>query len=403
MRAFFAIRVLAALCVLVAGVRTASACSCGSGFHGKNSWENAKQEAQVSTVIFEGTPVRFELNWKLLTAKDGDLIPADIYSDPSNLPGMIVTFRVQRVYKGNLGSEVQLHTGVGGGDCAAIYAPGLNYLVFTSQDRLGVSMCSPGGWAGNEKIGTELRHLRNEPPTAQDLELTQWWWTKPNATQIQERWKRAAEEWHKRYDAATGRICGVVTRPHPDDDFHGMIDFLSTQGSYPLGPSEASINADGSFCSPDLGPGKYYLYFVRGSEHGLAAALYYPGVSNVARATAIEVAAGQTVSNIAFKAEAQSTYSVRGVVAFGDKPDFHANADDVTILLIRTDGGRRVWYSEKANSILPKLAYFKFDNVLPGSYVACASVSASGWMTKKADLSVTTHMKFLYLDLLRKK
>jgi len=348
--------------------------------------------------------VRFELNWKLLSAKDGDLIPADMYSDPANLPGMVVTFRIQRVYKGNMGSEVQFHTGIGGGDCAAIYSPGLNYLVFaygSSRNQLGVSMCSPGGWIGNEKVETELRYLRNEHPTPKDLEQTGWWWTKPNATQIQERWKRAAEDGRKRYDAATGRICGLVTRPHSEDELRGAIAFLSTQGSYPSGQSESSINADGSFCSSDLGPGKYYLYFVRGSEHGLAAALYYPGVADVARATAIEVAAGQMISNVAFKTEAQSSYSVRGVVAFSDKPDF--GSDGVTILLIRTDGDRRVWYSGKAKSILSKLAYFEFDDVLPGNYAACAVVPASGWMTKKADLSVTDHLKFLSLDLVRKK
>jgi hypothetical protein len=246
-----------------------------------------------------------------------------------------------------------------------------------------------------------LRYLRNEHPIAQDLEPTERWWTKPNATQIQERREQAAAERHKRYHAATGRICGTVIRPpHSDDELHGTVEFLSTQGSYPLGQSTSSINADGSFCSPDLGPGRYHLHFVGGSKDGLAVALYYPGVSDVEKASVIEVAAGQTVSNVAFKIEAQSLHSVRGVVAFDD---FHSNADDVTIFLIRTDGDRRVWYSEKAKSVLPRLAYFKFDSVLPGNYAACALTSTSGWMTKKADLTVTNHMKFLYLELLRKK
>jgi hypothetical protein len=408
MRTSFGIRVLAVLCVSIAALKGASACSCGSGFHSKNSWENAKQEAQVSTAIFEGTPIRFDLKWRLLSAKDGELIPADMYSDPTDLPSMVVTFQVQRTYKGSLGSEVQIHTGVGGGDCGAIYASGLNYLIFAggpSQDQLGVSVCDPGGWIGDERVETELRYLRNEHPIAQDLESTRWWWARPNAAQIQEQWKRAAEERRKRYDAATGRICGVVTHPHQEDEFHGTIDFLSTQGSYPSGPFESSISADGSFCSPDLGPGKYYLYFVHGSEHGLAEGMYYPGVLDRSKAVAIEVAAGQMVSDIHFQAVAQSTHSVRGILFFSQKPDLHANnfANDVKILLIRTDGDQRVWYSENAEFISPRIACFKFDNVLPGQYAASALMPTSGWMTKKADVDVTSFMKFVYLNLSRKK
>jgi hypothetical protein len=99
-------------------------------------------------------------------------------------------------------------------------------------------------------------------------------------------------------------------------------------------------------------------------------ALYYPGVTGVANATAIEVTAGQTVSNIVFKAASQGAYSVRGFVSADEKLDFGANVfrNDVIVSLIRTDGDRRVWYSEKATLMLPKLGYFKFENVVPGRY-----------------------------------
>jgi len=52
---------------------------------------------------------------------------------------------------------------------------------------------------------------------------------------------------------------------------------------------------------------------------------------------------------------------------------------------------------------LPKVKYFDFENVLPGHYIAYVSVLGEGWHTKKEELSVTTHMKFIFLELVHKK
>jgi len=403
MKASLLIRLLAEVCICVALVKSASACSCGASAHGRNAWENATQVSQNSTVIFEGTPVRFELKWNLLTAKDGELIPAVIPSakDSNDSAHMVITFRVQRAYKGELGPEVQLNTGIGGGDCAAIYATGLNYLVYAygpNVDQLGVSMCSPGGWIGAAKVATNLRYLRKEQPTVADLARILHW-AEAGSDAQREKYMRAAEEGHRRFVAATGRICGTLVRPD-SDELRGSIAFLSTQGYLPAGYPEASVGNDGSFCSPDLGPGKYYLYFVMRTEQS-AVALYYPGVNDVAKAKTIEVAAGQTAANIVFTAEAQSAYSVHGFVSANAKPDPGTNivANDVTVLLIRSDGDRRVWYGEKAKFILPKLAYFRFDKVVPGRYAACVTASGSGWTTRKAEVNATSHMKIISLQL----
>jgi hypothetical protein len=362
---------------------------------------------QNSAVIFEGTPVRFEVKWRLLSAKDGELIPADFFSSKSlgDDPGMVVTFRVQRVYKGNLGSEVQVHTGTGGGDCGATYATGLNYLVYgygSSPDQLAVSMCSPGGWIGSNEVATDLRYLRRERPISAELAPILRW-NDPGADKQREQAKLTAKEEHKRLTAATGRICGALTRRSAKDDFGGTVAFLSTQG-YSVGEyPQALLKEDGSFCSPDLGPGKYYLYFVRRWQSP-ATALYYPGVTDVAKATAIEVAAGQTVSNITFKIQERSSHSVRGFVSAEQKLDFRSNVlSEVMVLLIRTDGGRAVWYSEKATFFLPKLGYFAFDDVVPGHYAACVLAPGPGWLTRKVDVNVTTHMKLISLDLVHEK
>jgi hypothetical protein len=409
MKTSFVIRLLATLCIFATAAKTASACQCGASRYGRSAWDNARQTSQFASVIFEGTPVHFEFKLDLLTAREGELIPGDMYPsrDLSRGPHMVITFRVQRPYKGDLGSEVQLTTGLGGGDCGAIYATGLNYLVYPygpNPSQLAVSMCSPGGWTEDTGVATNLRYLRKQPPIAADLAPILRW-SEKGADKQREQDQRAAEEGHKRYVAATGRICGTLIQPRPDDESRGTVGFLSTQGYSPSAYPDASINQDGSFCSRNLGPGKYYLYFVRSSEHGLVEALYYPGVTDVAKATAVEVTAGQTVSNIVFKAAAQSTYSVRGIVSFDEKPEFHSNVvpNDATVILIRTDGDRRVWYHEKATFFLPRLAYFKFENVVPGRYATCVMTPGPGWMTRKAEVNVITHMKFISLDLLRKK
>ena len=395
-----------AACISAAVVETASACQCGAVAHGQNAWENAKEVEKNSVVIFEGTPLRFELKWDLLTAREGEPIPADMFSsrDLNAMSHMVITFRNQRTYKGDLGTEVQLATGLGGGDCGATYATGLNYLVYASgsnHDQLNVSMCSPGGWIESSGVEADLRYLRKERPTSADLAPILRG-NAPGVDKQQEQRLRAAEERRKQYAAATGRICGRLVLPHRSEDFRGTIAFLSTQGYSPAEYPDASINQDGSFCSRDLGPGKYNLFFVGGTE-GARRAEYYPGVTEIAKAIPIEVSAGQTVSGVVFKITNQNEYSVRGFVSIDEKPDFNPTDTQVTVLLIRTDGDRRVWYSDKAIFVLPKLAYFKIPNVVPGHYAACVVSPATGWMTMKADVTVTTHPKFISLDLLRKK
>jgi hypothetical protein len=405
---FFAFRLFATICIFIVCVKCASACQCGGGPRGMSAWEYAREEAQTSSDIFEGAPIKFELHWSLLTAKEGDWIPAGISSlspraNPE--PEMVITFRVQRAYKGSLGSEVQLHTGLGGGDCGALFITGFTYLVYAggpSPDQLGVSMCSPGGWMGDPREATLLRFLRHEKPAPADLAPIKSWAAAESAEPEEQR-LRAYEANRQRYAAATGRICGTLVRRDPENETSGTIAFLSTQGYSPIASTDASIKPDGSFCSPDLGPGKYYLYFVHRSEHG-ALAVYYPGVTDAANAIATEVSAGQTESNVVFKITSQGAYSVHGFIFADEKPVFGADVagEDVTVVLIRTDGDRRVWYNGKA-SFISKLGYFKIENVVPGRYYAFVQTPAAGWMTRKVEVRVTTHMKVISLDLTHKK
>lgn len=54
--------------------------------------------------------------------------------------------------------------------------------------------------------------------------------------------------------------------------------------------------------------------------------------------------------------------------------------------------------SKKATFVLPRLGYFKFEDVVPGHYAACV-LAGPGWLTKKAEVDETKRMKFFSLDL----
>jgi hypothetical protein len=404
----FFLRVAAAVLIATIAVGRAVACQCSSGFHGKNAWELAAVEAQGSDAIFEGTPERFEMEWSVLNTKVGELIPSgDMGAGPgSEWPRMVVTFRVQRAYKGDLGPEVKVKTGLGSGDCGAEYASGLTYLVFAGKFKtssLGVSRCSPGGWVGGSKAAVELRYLRKERPLAGDLAVIRRWNEKEYAAQEAQR-RGDADDFLKRYEAATGEICGTISSEKTKAS--GMISFLSTAGFSPYAPPMAYSNEDGSFCSRRLGPGKYYLYLTRDSGAGERQSVFYPGVSEKEKATTVEVTAGHTQFGIVFKVPTQEGHSVRGVVLIYGGPGVKASSGYVG--LIRLDGGafpgdqsQRIDFA--SSSVFPKLKYFKFENVLPGRYAVVVLSFGKGWYTRKEEVIVTGHMKFVSVELFHQK
>jgi len=316
-RLSFAVKLAALAIVMAIAVTQASACKCSSGIHGKNAWGIAKQQAGEATAIFEGSPEHFDLQWDVLSAKAGELTPAynPGESDEKKWPRMLVTFRVQKAYKGNLGPKVQVSTGLGGGDCGARFAPGVTYLVYAfgpSLQDLSVSMCSPGGWIGDSSVAADLRYLRNERPAATDLAAWKPLWTYPTAEQ-ETGIHAKSEDLKKRYAAATGRICGtVILEKKSENELPGSVSFLFTDGYSPVDPPSAQVNQDGSFCSERLGPGTYYLFFTRVSDSHISSALYYPGEEDRAKAKPIRVQAGHDESGFIFKIPPAETENVLG-------------------------------------------------------------------------------------------
>ncbi len=382
-------------------------CQCGGESLWMTPWEAAKLHSRYA-VIFEGTLERFQVRWNVLEAKPGDLVPAvNPGEKPSPLPDphMVATFRVLRKYKGDIGDRVQLHTGFGSGDCGARFAPGLTYLVFAdgpSLSDLRVSMCSPGGWIENYDVATDLRYLRQERPLATDLASPRS--RLRSAKQLEER-RRADQELKEKYKAATGRICGAVVGRH---DPSWTLSFFSMAGCSPGDPiwvqPQAVVEEDGSFCSEQLGPGRYYVYFWGNSTDRPASGAFYPGVSERAKAVPIEVRAGSTTSGITFNIPEQKTYSVRGFISITGK--IESEDTEIGIALVPLDFPYPFISKEvdvQSFFLVPRTRYFKFDHVVPGRYTVALFARSKTWKIRKVEVNVTTHSKFVLLELVHKK
>lgn len=374
------------------------ACSCG-GIPGRTPWDTAEKEARWAKAIFEGRPVRFAVDWNILNARPGDLVGAGFQASEKlndSQPRMVITWQVKRVYKGRLGAKVQVRTGMGGGDCGEQYAVGLDYLVYAfeaSTGELVVNMCSPGGWLGSNYLITELRYLRKDRPLPSDLAPSERWTPAAVAGRNRER-----EEFTRRYAAATGQICGVVS-PVPDGESE-RVAFLPVAGSSPLGRSSAEVRRDGRFCSDRLGPGEYYVYLAGGPWSGdLERSVYYPDVTDREQAAIVQVRTGQVRSDLVFHVHTQTSYTVRGLISIDDKSRM---GDDVTfVLLVDPDG--KIWRRQAVDFRglfpLPRIKYFSFEDVPPGRYIACALTSNQDLFTRVASVNVTNHSKLVWLEL----
>jgi hypothetical protein len=393
---------------LVGAIHT-FACQCGGERPTKNLWERAEQREQRAAVVFEGVPTHFEMRLDALNAEDGKLISADIpgpaLTEASGL--MLVTFQVNRVYKGNLGTEVQLITGLGGGDCGARYAVGILYLIYADRSNGGeltVSMCSVGGWIGDSRLAGDLRYLRKEKPIPADR-LRFETRTEQNSGNMEEERKRLGEKYDKAFAAVTGKICGSVKSRETIEKYALKVSFLSVAGYSPIGHPWINVNQDGSFCSGPLGPGKYDVFLSGGFGWGSTPAAYYPGVPQRKQAREVEVAASQTVSDIVFEIPEQKTFSVRGFISVPK----NARPGKVELLLIGLDGApsdvwRRQTIALEGWTMIGGVKYFSIDNVLPGRYVPILTTDLLnvGWSMPKQEVDVTNHSKLISLKLVQK-
>jgi len=325
---------------------------------------------------------------------------------------MVVTFSVNRRYKGDLGSLVQVTTGLGGGDCGGQFVPGFRYLLYLSGNdasRYEVGLCSPGGWVEGKQVATDLRYLRGEKALKSD-------WTKFRPYSARTPAELAAEQAQQKRDYArykellsgmSGQVCGTMqSQTGPKNLFDGSVFFLATKGYLPGEGPVVSVKEDGTFCSEPLAPGKYYLQYTSATGDKLTTSLYYPGVIDHRRADLIEVKAGETHSDVAFNVIPQKSFSVRGFLSTNEKARLGAN--DVSVVLFPLDDNPRFKrYSTSVNfgDTLPfsNTKYFELKNVLPGHYLVYVCGPGPGWFTEKRELIVDTHSKLIWLELDHRK
>ena len=102
----------------------------------------------------------------------------------------------------------------------------------------------------------------------------------------------------------------------------------------------------------------------------------------------------------------QKTYSVRGLLSIYDSSktgDHRTSIELVNLDAVSFPVMHSLNIDFETSSAFPKIKYFHFENVPPGRYTAYVSMLGLGWHTKKEEVVVTDHMKFISLDLTHQK
>ena len=344
------------------------ACKCvapppGSA-EGRSLWEATRR----TDVVFEGKVESAELKWKLVNARIGEVIPADMEEDE---PGMRISFEVLRSYSDTQEKHLQLRTGFGGGDCGFNFEVGEQYLVDAYKDDSGqitTSICSKTAPLEDSEVA--LTYLRGDSAIPQTVETN--------------------------LSREKGQLCGHLVLDNAIHPVDGEV-LLFRKGSNSLIPSDGvDPGADGSFCFTQIRPGKYFMVFNNGPQGSPTAFALFPGVTKLSEAIAIEVAAGQKLSHVLFPVTAQKTYTVSGKIPNFDKGQRQA---EPKVMLLSAD------------QLLLALSYeqeviadgtFTFPQVLTGKYWAIVDVESTSdtkWSTRKVEVEVDGNVRDLSLEL----
>jgi protocatechuate 3,4-dioxygenase beta subunit len=196
-----------------------------------------------------------------------------------------------------------------------------------------------------------------------------------------------------------------------DGEPMAMVNVQALRQSYARGQQQltpagsASTNDRGEFRIFGLAPGRYYLSaipsggmsFIGGGGGGGAvmmiagdgaggiaapqeesyAATYYPGTLDPARASALEVKAGDEALGMDLTLVLQRTYRVRGRVA--NTVDSRARGETNVFLLPREPGARMFGFMRNRATVNER-GEFEIRGVAPGSYTLNAMLFADGQM-----------------------
>jgi len=249
------------------------------------------QGPNAGKIIFEGFVEKQEL-------KSGPIgAPASAMSMTMAGAHRAVSFRVLRSYRGLKSEKVIVLTGMGLGDCGFDFETEKRYLVYADRidaDNLFTSICT--GTSSLEEAGPALRFLRGEQPTPDDSLDAQTYY----------------EKFHPRW---TATACGRVSKPNgtPLDQASVEMTQVRDEPFPPKRESDPNLSkTDGSFCIPNISPGKYVLTAERGVyDANFRWMGYYPGVRKNSEAVPIEIGAGDNLSNLKFVVIGEPLYTVK--------------------------------------------------------------------------------------------
>ena len=357
--------VFAPILFLLSGT-SAFACTCSPPGTTAAS-DLAAWRAEHVDAIFVGRVADIKVRWKLLDAKIGELVPADLEDDN---PTLAVQVNVSKAYRGNQSGGVQISTGLGGGDCGFDFQVGMEYLIYAHKDETGAlstNICT--GTDLLEDSGANLAYLRGDSPTTIE----------------------------KKSVSPNGKICGRLILPQAIGTQDSRVLLLRSGRGSPLPVDDADPAEDGSFCTGEIPVGKYVLLFVYGAADAPSTFAYYPGVVNEADATTVEITPTRLQANLTFNVPLQQTYSVSGAVSSAG--DSALLAESKVILFSVSQPALSLAYGQDVE----QNGSFTFPRVLPGEYWAVASVDGSGagkWWTRKVKVTVGGNIVDLALQLM---
>jgi hypothetical protein len=185
-------------------------------------------------------------------------------------------------------------TGWGGGDCGFDFVTGKEYLVYADQDNQGnleTGICSSTKLL--EDAGPELRILRGEPASAEDLLSRETYYNRVSSKARVSLCGKVADTSGKPLNDASLKLI-----PIRDDPFPGEGD-------------ETKSDMNGSFCFKGVDSGKFLLAAEVNDHNQTTFKGFYPSVSKRSDAGAIEVEAGNKLNGLNFILHDQPVHTLR--------------------------------------------------------------------------------------------
>lgn len=374
-------RPLVALVLLLGSAPVALACKCApppSNLNLTTSRDWAEWRWQSAQIVFAGKVEHIQLLGWPLKPEPGKTVKIR--------SGVLVTFSNVTFYRGDRRQQVQVGTGLGGGDCGYPFRVGESYLVDAETDasgRLTTGICHPTNLL--QSSGTALRLLRGEPPLPEDL-------------------ARVADVPSQQGQPISGKICGKVSFPPGATTQSVEVRVWPTEGDERsfLGADDVESESNGSFCLSDLDPGDY-IVGAADTDPGSSAFRYmgyYPGVPQRSQAARIEVKKGASAkgasAHVEFTLARQRLYVVRGFLHGAAS----SSAGPVQVML--APDRLEVFRVIEPVQLGPD-GTFEFDGVPPGRYTVFATKESDDpdaitFISSSIDLDIESNIDGVRLE-----